>query len=68
LPLGNLFIATGRPKVTAVASARGAALGWVVHVTTDPGDYDGLPLPGGFINLDLLRQSADPAVVGPGDT
>jgi protease I len=25
----------------------------------DPGDYDGLLLPGGFINPDLLRQSAD---------
>jgi hypothetical protein len=49
LPLGNLFIATGRPKVTAVASARGAALGWVVHVTTDPGDYDGLPLLSGEV-------------------
>src|SRR3712207_9262526 len=24
----------------------------------DPGDYDGLLLPGGFINPDLLRQSA----------
>jgi len=26
---------------------------------TDPGDYDGLLLPGGFINPDLLRQSAE---------
>ncbi len=25
----------------------------------DPGDYDGLLLPGGFINPDLLRQSAE---------
>jgi protease I len=33
-----------------------------VHATiaeTDPGDYDGLLIPGGFINPDLLRQSAE---------
>ncbi|MBV8517946.1 MAG: type 1 glutamine amidotransferase [Acidobacteria bacterium] len=33
-----------------------------VHATiaeTDPDDYDGLLIPGGFINPDLLRQSAD---------
>lgn len=33
-----------------------------VHATiveTDPNDYDGLLIPGGFINPDLLRQSAE---------
>jgi protease I len=33
-----------------------------VHATiaeTDPDDYDGLLIPGGFINPDLLRQSAE---------
>jgi protease I len=25
----------------------------------DPGDYDGLLIPAGFINPDLLRQSAE---------
>jgi protease I len=57
-------------KVDVVSLRRGRIRGVNLHMpasrvrvdTTidraDPGDYDGLLLPGGFINPDLLRQSA----------
>jgi protease I len=31
----------------------------------NPADYDGLLVPGEFINPDLLRQSAEPSSCGP---
>ena len=56
--------------VDVVSLRRGRIRGMNLHVPAtrvgvdetiseaDPGDYDGLLLPGGFINPDLLRQSA----------
>jgi protease I len=57
-------------KVDVVSPRRGRIRGVNLHMPAsrvrvdktigdaDPGDYDGLLLPGGFINPDLLRQSA----------
>ena len=57
-------------KVDVVSLRRGRIRGVNLHMPAsrvrvdktideaDPGDYDGLLLPGGFINPDLLRQSA----------
>jgi protease I len=57
-------------KVDVVSLRRGRIRGVNLHLPAsrvrvdktigeaDPGDYDGLLLPGGFINPDLLRQSA----------
>jgi len=57
-------------KVEVVSLRRGRIRGVNLHMPAsrvrvdktvddaDPGDYDGLLLPGGFINPDLLRQSA----------
>ena len=57
-------------KVDVVSLPRGRIRGANLHLPAsrvrvnktigeaDPGDYDGLMLPGGFINPDLLRQSA----------
>jgi len=57
-------------KVDVVSLRRGRIRGVNLHLPAsrvrvnktigeaDPGDYDGLMLPGGFINPDLLRQSA----------
>src|SRR3954467_551955 len=58
-------------KVDVVSLRRGRIRGVNLHMPAtrvhvdktiddaDPGDYDGLLLPGGFINPDLLRQSAE---------
>jgi protease I len=58
-------------KVDVVSLRRGRIRGVNLHMpasrvhvdktigAADPGDYDGLLLPGGFINPDLLRQSAE---------
>lgn len=43
----NLHLPAGRVRVDRTVDS------------ADPGSYDGLLLPGGFINPDLLRQSAD---------
>ena len=57
-------------KVDVVSLRRGRIRGVNLHLPAsrvgvdktldeaEPGDYDGLLLPGGFINPDLLRQSA----------
>src|SRR3712207_6292448 len=57
-------------RVDVVSLRRGRIRGMNLHLPAgrvgvdktisqaDPGDYDGLLLPGGFINPDLLRQSA----------
>src|SRR5947209_19893457 len=61
---------TAGAKVDVVSLRRGRIRGVNLHMPAtrcdvdktigeaDPGDYDGLLLPGGFINPDLLRQSA----------
>jgi protease I len=61
---------TAGAKVDVVSLRRGRIRGVNLHLPAsrvrvdktigeaDPGDYDGLLLPGGFINPDLLRQSA----------
>ena len=61
---------TAGAKVEVVSLRRGRIRGVNLHMPAsrvrvdktigeaDPGDYDGLLLPGGFINPDLLRQSA----------
>jgi len=61
---------TAGARVDVVSLRRGRIRGVNLHMPAsrvrvdktvddaDPGDYDGLLLPGGFINPDLLRQSA----------
>src|SRR3954471_9041897 len=61
---------TAGAKAEVVSLRRGRIRGVNLHMPAsrvrvdktiddaDPGDYDGLLLPGGFINPDLLRQSA----------
>src|SRR5436305_14832945 len=68
VPLRALKVAGA--KVDVVSLRRGRIRGVNLHMPAtrvrvnktiddaDPGDYDGLLLPGGFINPDLLRQSA----------
>ena len=68
IPLRALKLAGA--KVDVVSPRHGRIRGANLHMPAgrvgvdktigeaDPGDYDGLLLPGGFINPDLLRQSA----------
>src|SRR3954449_1102512 len=68
VPLRALKVAGA--KVDVVSLRRGRIRGVNLHMPAtrvrvnktidqaDPGDYDGLLVPGGFINPDLLRQSA----------
>jgi protease I len=69
IPLRALMLAGA--KVDVVSLRHGRIRGVNLHMPAsrvdvdktiseaDPGDYDGLLLPGGFINPDLLRQSAE---------